>query len=385
MITIKAQSSPRNATRYFAEHLSHDDYYSEQEQTVGRWFGATCDRLGIQPESIVEKEQFTALCKGLRPDDQTNLTQRHKNNRRCLYDLTASAPKSVSIMALVAGDKRLITAHQQAVTAALEAAEGLARVRVRRGAAASTNQRRATGNLIAARFQHKDSRALDPQLHTHCIVFNITHDPVEGKLKALDARILYDQSTQLTQAYRKHLTQSLRELGYETYLDKQKCPQIRGVDENLLVLFSKRAREIAKKVAACEAELDCKLTNNQISAMAHIGRTKKQQHLDPEAVRQIQLGQVPRETRATLEKIKDRAQAGPLLPVIPPLPSVDWIAVVRLALRAARAMDLNPYLFTPYQSYPARTSTAAQFLRYVQWTQTHRRHAQRNHARGSSR
>jgi hypothetical protein len=157
VITIKSQSSPRNATRYFSEHLSHDDYYSEKEQTAGRWYGKTCDAFGIQPESTVEKDQFTALCKGLRPDDLTKLTQRQKENRRCLYDLTASAPKSVSIMALVGGDARLIAAHEKAVTAALEAAEDLARVRVRKGAAAATNQRRATGNLIAARFQHKET------------------------------------------------------------------------------------------------------------------------------------------------------------------------------------------------------------------------------------
>ena len=136
VITIKSKSSPRNATRYFSEHLSHDDYYSDKEMTVGRWFGKTCESLGIKPESVVEKEQFAALCKGLRPDDLTNLTQRQKENRRCLYDLTASAPKSVSIMALVADDKRLIVAHEKAVTAALEAAEELARVRVRKGAAA---------------------------------------------------------------------------------------------------------------------------------------------------------------------------------------------------------------------------------------------------------
>jgi len=53
LITIKAQASPRNATRYFAEHLSHDDYYSDKEQTVGRWFGRTCDAFGIEENFAV--------------------------------------------------------------------------------------------------------------------------------------------------------------------------------------------------------------------------------------------------------------------------------------------------------------------------------------------
>ena len=389
LITIKAQSSPQNAARYFSEHLSHDDYYTEKEQTVGRWYGKTCDSLGIQAESPVEKKQFAALCKGFHPDGQTKLTQRQKENRRCLYDLTVSAPKSVSIMALVGGDARLIAAHEKAVTAALEAAEDLARVRVRKGAAASTNQRRPTGNLIAARFQHKESRALDPQLHTHCIVFNVTHDPVEKRLKALDARTLYDQSNQLTQTYRDHLTKSLRKLGYETRLDQHKCPQILGVDESLIDLFSKRGRSIAQKVTARETKLGRKLNNNEISVLAHTGRDKKQPRIAPEYVRQIQLGQVPREARLELENIKERSQnpPAPRPPLIhtPAAPGVNWIAVVRLALRVARTVDINPYLFTPTQSFPDRVCTAARFLRHVQRTQVYLRSAQRTRTRGLSR
>jgi conjugative relaxase-like TrwC/TraI family protein len=387
VITIKAQSSPRNATRYFSEHLSHDDYYSEKEHTAGHWFGRTCDYFDIRPDSAVEKDQFTALCKGLRPDDQSKLTQRQKENRRCLYDLTASAPKSVSIMALVASDARLIAAHEKAVTAALSAAEELARVRVRKGAAAATNQRRATGNLIAARFQHKESRALDPQLHTHCIVFNVTHDPIEQKLKALDARTLYDQSSQLTQTYRDHLSKSLRDLGYEIYLDKEKCPQIRGVDKSLIALFSKRASQRDTLTALWEQQLGRKLTKNEVSGLVHRNRAKKQQHVDPAAVRQFQLEQVPRETQLELEKLKERALTPPRPPVtqMPPAPGVNWIGVVRFALRAARAVEINPYLFSPRLSFPERICTAARFLRHVQRTQAYMRHAQRTQAKGLSR
>lgn len=269
MITIKAQSSPRNATRYFAEHLSHDDYYSEKEQTKGKWFGRGCEQLGVQNESSVEKQQFVALCKGLRPDTSERLTQRQKADRRCLYDLTISAPKSVSIMALVADDRRLIVAHEKAVAATLEAAERLACVRIRKGAAVDTRQNRATGNIIAARFTHRESRTLDPQLHTHCIVFNVTHDPVEKRSKALEARQLYDQSKQLTQTYREHLAKSLRELGYETHLDRQKCPQIKGVDKQLITTFSKRSLQRDDLVAARAKQLGRRLTNTEVADVVH--------------------------------------------------------------------------------------------------------------------
>jgi hypothetical protein len=258
---------------------------------------------------------------------------------------------------------------------------------VRKGAAAATNQRRATGNLIAARFQHKESRALDPQLHTHCIVFNATHDPVEQKLKALDARTIYDQSNQLTQTYRDSLSKSLRELGYDTYLDKEKCPQIRGVDKTLIAQFSKRATQRDTLTALREQLLGRKLTKNEVSGLVHRNRAKKQQHVDPAAVRQFQLEQVPRETQLELEKLKERALTPPRPPVtqMPPAPGVNWIGVVRFALRAARAVEINPYLFSPRLSFPERICTAARFLRHVQRTQAYMRHAQRTQAKGLSR
>ena len=378
MITIKAQSSPSNATRYFSEHLSHDDYYSAKDQTTGHWYGRSCEMLGVESESVVEKKQFVALCQGLRPDDQTKLTQRQSANRRCLYDLTVSAPKSVSIMALVAGDNRLIAAHEKAVAVALDAAQELARVRVRKGAAVDTRQNRATGNIIAARFQHQESRALDPQLHTHCVIFNVTHDPVERRMKAIESRQFYDQSNRLTQIYRDHLSKSLRELGYETYLDEQKCPQIRGVDEKIMADFSKRSKERDEQVAAKEKKLGRPLSNNEISLVVHQNRAKKQRHIEPEGVRTFQQGQISPEVQEQLAKLKERAITPPRQPVVsPPVPAANWIAVVRLALLASRAVNLDPFLFSPNQSFPQRVCRAGTFLRHVQRTQAILRHAQR--------
>src|SRR5207247_6400864 len=79
-------------------------------------------------------------------------------------------------------DKRIFTSHARAVQVALEHFEAFAATRVRIGGARSE---RLTGNFAAALFTHDTSRALDPHLHTHCIVFNATFDPVEGRWKAL--------------------------------------------------------------------------------------------------------------------------------------------------------------------------------------------------------
>lgn len=384
MVTIKSQTSPRNAARYFDEHLSRDDYYSEKEQTVGRWFGRGGETFGLESESVVEQDPFVALCKGLRPDDHSKLTQRATANRRCLYDLTISAPKSLSIMALVAGDARLIAAHEKAVAATLAAAEDLACVRVRKGAAVDTQQTRTTGNIIGAQFLHHESRALDPQLHTHCVIFNVTHDPVEKRLKALEPRQIYDQSKELTRLYRAHLNVSLRGLGYETYLDRQRCPQIRGVDKSLITTFSKRSAQRDTLVALREAQLGRSLSKTEVARLVHQNRAKKQQRIDPEKLRKFQLEQVPPEGRLQLENLKARAMAAPRQPVIvqartlPPMPGVNWIAVVRLALLAARTANINPFLFSPEQSFPQRVIQAGSFLRHVERTKSFLRYAQKN-------
>ena len=104
-------------------------------------------------------------------------------NRRVFYDFTFSPAKSVSIAALIGNDRRIIEAHDEAVTVALRELQTYAASRIRK-----QNQyaHRLTGNLVGAVFRHDTSRALDPHLHSHCILFNATRDSVEGSWKALE-------------------------------------------------------------------------------------------------------------------------------------------------------------------------------------------------------
>jgi len=391
MVTIKAQSSPANAARYFREHLSRDDYYAEQQHTPGRWFGRGCEALGIDDQADVKQADFVALCKGLRPDNGARLTQRQSANRRCLYDLTISAPKSVSVMALVAGDERIIAAHEQAVTATLAAAEPLAAVRVRQGAAVDTRQARVTGNIVCARFLHRESRALDPQLHTHCPVFNVTFDSVEQRLKALEARPFYDHAQELTGIYRAHLTRSLRALGYDIDVDRHHCPQIRGVSAAVMARFSKRSAQRDTLVALREQELGRPLAKDEVAAVVHRHRAKKQKRIAPEALRKIQHGQLTPAERVQLDGLKTAALAGPRpLVLTPPViaqppptpamalgsPSPSWLAMLRLALLATRAMGVSPYTLAPY-SLPQHVYYAARFIQQVQRTRAAARYMQR--------
>lgn len=398
MITIKAQSSPANAARYFREHLSRDDYYAGQQHTPGRWFGRGCQALGLDDQADVSQEDFTALCKGLRPDNHNRLTQRTKADRRSLYDLTISAPKSASVMAELAGDERIIAAHEQAVTATLDAAEKLAAARVRKGAAVDTKQSRQTGNIVCARFCHRESRALDPQLHDHCLIFNATHDAAENGWKALEARPLYDNSKYLTQIYRDHLASSLRALGYETYIDKTHCPQIRGVSASLMSRFSKRAAQRDALVALREQELGRPLAKDEVAAVVHRHRAKKQKHIEPDLLRKMQQEQLTPAEHAQLQTIKAAALAGPRAPVLtPPVlappapaaalpgPSLPWLAMLRLAILSAQAMGISPYTFGPSYSLPQRIYYAARFFQQAQRTRAVMAYMQRGRNQSLSR
>ena len=190
MVTAKTQHSLKNAEEYFEEHLSVGDYYDQGQRVAGEWIGLGAERLGLSGK--VRAEDFLRLCENQHPATGEKLTPELKTtriqngekvaDRRIFYDFTFSPPKSVSIAGLIGEDERILEAHSHAVTSALREFEAFAATRIRKNGAQND---RLTGNFAAARFTHDTSRALDPHLHTHCIVFNATFDPVENRWKAL--------------------------------------------------------------------------------------------------------------------------------------------------------------------------------------------------------
>lgn len=167
--TISGLSSSSQAAAYFEA----DDYYSEGGLAPSEWRGEAAKALGLEGE--VDRDAFKALLDGVLPTGQILGTLRGgEREHRPGWDLTFSAPKSVSVMALVAGDARLITAHDEASRRALAYVERHgAATRVRDGAEIIHVT---TGNLAAATFRHETSRAHDPQLHTHSVILNMTRD-----------------------------------------------------------------------------------------------------------------------------------------------------------------------------------------------------------------
>jgi len=283
MLTIRAMSDGKG---YSSRHLEHSDYFAEGERVVGRWQGRGAEMLGLGGE--VNPEDFEAMREGLRPGTREFLRQRQSADRvatdgtirsrgRNLYDFTISAPKSVSIIAILGDDRRLIEAHEKAVAETLCELEGHAGTRVRLDGA---NENRNTGNLVIAVYHHDTSRELDPQLHTHAVAANVTYDGKEGRWKALQASGIYERRAYLTEVYRNALAREVLRLGYEI----EKCRdtkgrdngfEIRGVPEELIQKFSRRSRQRDEAIARFTAKRGRPPTNNEIAVLVRESRADK--------------------------------------------------------------------------------------------------------------
>lgn len=251
MLTAKAQYSLNNAEKYFREHLSAGDYYAEGKHVPGEWFGDGARRLGLRGK--VGMDDFVKLCRNITPGTNERLTQRmKKKNRRVFYDFTLSPPKSVSVVALVGGDRRIEEAHLRAARIAAAELEKFAAARVRKGGVSSY---RPTGNLVGALFHHDTSRALDPHLHSHCIVFNATHDRVEDQWKALETYEMLAACKFVENVYYHELAKDLRRYGYELANNRRGDFEVEGILPALIQKFSKRHAEIDRETQALlEAE-----------------------------------------------------------------------------------------------------------------------------------
>jgi conjugative relaxase-like TrwC/TraI family protein len=295
---------------YAQRHLEHSDYYDEGRRVQGEWHGQGAELLGLRGE--VARNQFEAVREGLHPESGEFLRPRHSADRtgedgseqskgRSLYDLTFSAPKSVSIQALVGGDERLIAAHDKAVREALAEAENYTAARVRLKGA---NEDRATANWIVAAYRHDTSRELDPQLHTHAVTANLTYDGVEGRWKALQASGLYERRAYLTEVYRNALAREVYGLGYEIEPRRDSKGrdhgfEILGVSDELLEKYSVRSAQRDAAIERFTEEHGRKPTNNEVAVLVRESRADKLTEISTEGLRKLQQARLfPEEGRA---------------------------------------------------------------------------------------
>jgi conjugative relaxase-like TrwC/TraI family protein len=317
VLTIRAMSSGEG---YSARHLEHSDYYAEGERVVGLWQGRGAEALGLTGD--VTREQFEAVRQGLHPGTGEFLRPRHSADRldgdghpqsrgRHLYDFTFSAPKSVSVMAELSPDDRLIDAHRCAVQEALAELEAAAAARVRLDGA---NENRTTGNLVLAVYHHNTSRELDPQLHSHAVAGNLTYDGAEGRWKALQASAIYEQRAFLTEVYRNALARDVRALGYE--IDDRRDArghdlgfEIQGVSDDLLQTYSQRSQQRDRAIDAFTERTGRRPTDNEVAVLVRDSRADKLIEISTVEVRHQQLARLGPEEAHALGRLREQAHA----------------------------------------------------------------------------
>ncbi|MGV3730570.1 MAG: MobF family relaxase [Sphingopyxis sp.] len=239
--SVSALTSSAQASSYYEA----DDYYAEGGLSPSEWYGKGADELGLSGD--VDREVFRNLLDGKIAEQQLGTIRDGQLEHRPGWDVTLSAPKSVSIVAEVAGDRRLIAAHGAAVKTALGHVEThMAATRVRHGGSVT---RETTGNLIVASFRHGTSRAQDPQLHTHNVIMNATQGE-DGSWRSLEPRALYQLQKQIGAIYRQELALKVRELGYAIEAGKDSMFEIKGLSAEVMAAFSTRSAEIEAALGA---------------------------------------------------------------------------------------------------------------------------------------
>jgi len=294
-MTMSRALSAGQASTYYRQEFTNvkENYYSESGEVQGRWCGQLAEELDLKGE--VQREQYERLVAGQDPLTGEQLirpvTPREIVNdfgeemitseHRAGWDATISAPKSVSLAALVGDDERIRVAHRESVDEALKHFEEYLQARSGGNKPAIT-----TGKMIGAQFEHTASRPdrtsgyAAPQLHTHVVIFNITQTE-EGRARSVQPLELYRSQKYATAIYRIHLAEKLQKLGYEIEVDPRTgAPEIKGFSKAYLQESSPRREEVVRAAAAIKERLeqqgavvteDARLKQ----AAAHIDRASK--------------------------------------------------------------------------------------------------------------
>jgi len=244
-----------------------DDYYSGRGESPGRWTGGAARELGLTGE--LDAEQLKALMAGKHAGTGEQLAIRGARSKTAGFDLTFSAPKSVSVL-FALGDRKLsralVQAHEEAVDAALAYMEQEA-CRVRRGHNGTRAEREAglargwervrperAGGFVAAAYRHRMSRGQDPQLHTHVVCANMARGD-DGRWTALDGSAIYEHAKAGGHLYQAHLRHAVRERvpWAEWGPVVNGMAELRQLPPEVLHEFSQRRRRILEREAELEA------------------------------------------------------------------------------------------------------------------------------------
>ena len=286
MLSIGALSSAAQGASYY----ERDGYYAKDDpehREASGWAGKGAEELGLT--GPVDPDTFRAVLEGKVPDGSgTELGRRGKDGEilhRPGRDLTFSAPKSVSLAALVGGDKRIVDVHDRAVAAALDWVERNAAETRMKDPATGRMVRAGNQKIVAATFRHDTSRNLDPQLHTHAVLANMVRGE-DDKWRSMANEKLYGSKMLLGALYRSELARGLKDLGYDiekTHADGRF--EIAGVSREAIEAFSSRRAEI--EAAMEERGLGASADNPRIAERAALMTRAKKRDIDRDELRGV--------------------------------------------------------------------------------------------------
>lgn len=241
---------------YIDSQKSVDDYYTAEREPPGTWHVGT-DQYGTRSFSIVPKSgtkfgpegdganTFAKLINGFDPETGNPLVRNAgSENRVAFHDFTTSSPKSVSVIWSLAS---------QDLKAQIQSAQAKSSERFLDHMSVFSYCRYGAGGisvektpLMAAMFEHGNSRENDPQLHTHCVIFNLAQSK-NGNIYALETWGMMCQQGVAASLYHANLAWEMAQLGFDIE-KKNNLFEIKGVPEDVMKHFSRRRQQIVDAV-----------------------------------------------------------------------------------------------------------------------------------------
>ncbi|MGF1630209.1 MAG: MobF family relaxase [Kiloniellaceae bacterium] len=245
--SISARGNATAALAYY-DHLRQDDYYSREGEPPGRWGGGAAARLSLK--GPVTQSEFDAALNGIDPKTGERLVQRggQAQSHAAGWDMTFSAPKSVSVLWALSEPQERAAIEAAQRTAVIEATRYLEKEAAwsRRGQGGRCREQAAC--LLVAQFDHHTSRELDPQLHTHCFVFNMAPRK-DGSWGAIVSKELYKAQKNAGAVYRNALAQELEQQGHRLEREGD-IFRVAAIPKHVERAFSKRRQAIEKAAGA---------------------------------------------------------------------------------------------------------------------------------------
>lgn len=236
---------------YYLE-LGAEDYYLHGGEPNGYWLGSGAELLGLSGE--VDKSHLKLLAQGYHPFRPKHaLVQNAGNpNRQPAWDLTFSAPKTLSVLWSAANDETRLQIKQSQHAAVQKTIEYLEN-EFSNSRIGSGGEELVSAKIVVAAFEHSTSRALEPQLHHHCLVLNVGVGP-DGQTRTLVSKPFYENKMLLGALYRSELAaQLLKRLGLELRR-KKTWFEVAGIPTPLVREMSTRRRQIEAELGRAGVE-----------------------------------------------------------------------------------------------------------------------------------